>query len=111
MWINFNLQLEMRTKRERIAEKTNFDILFEDFVVQLQRINNWIQFCKQDTNALPTQSLLTDIHTHAHLNTHTHTQLHTISTVCFADLDQGGKMIIFETFLTTLIASVSFRGG
>jgi hypothetical protein len=81
MWINFNLQLEMRTKRERIAEKTNFDILFEDFVVQLQRINNWIQFCKQDT--------------YAHLNTHTHTQLHTISTVCFADLDQGGKIIIF----------------
>jgi hypothetical protein len=72
MWTNFNLQLEMRTKREIIAEKTNFDILFEDFVVQLQRINNWIQFCKQDTNALPTKSqLLTDIHTRTHMHTRT----------------------------------------
>jgi hypothetical protein len=28
------------------------------------------------------------------------------STVCFTDLDQGSKIIIFESILTTLIASV-----
>ncbi len=33
-----------------------------------------------------------------------------VSTACFADLDQGSKMIILETILTTFIASIVFRG-
>ncbi len=33
-----------------------------------------------------------------------------IATVCFADLDQGSKMIILKSILTTFIASVIFRG-
>jgi hypothetical protein len=32
------------------------------------------------------------------------------SIVCFIDLDQGGKMIIFKSILTTFIESVIFRG-
>ncbi len=32
------------------------------------------------------------------------------STVCFTYLDQGNKMIIFQSILTTFIASVIFRG-
>ncbi len=32
------------------------------------------------------------------------------STVYFTDLDQGSKMIIFESIFTTFIASVVFRG-
>jgi hypothetical protein len=30
--------------------------------------------------------------------------------MCFADLDQGSKMNIFESILTTFIANLNFRG-
>jgi hypothetical protein len=33
------------------------------------------------------------------------------SAVCFTDLDQGIKMIIFQSMLTTFTASVVFRGS
>ncbi len=31
-----------------------------------------------------------------------------VSTVCFADLDQGSKMIILESIFTTFIASIVY---
>jgi hypothetical protein len=32
------------------------------------------------------------------------------ASICFTNLDQDSKLIIFDSFLTTFIASVSFRG-
>ncbi len=34
----------------------------------------------------------------------------TRDTVCFTNLDQGSKLIIFESIMTTFIVSVIFKG-
>jgi hypothetical protein len=37
--------------------------------------------------------------------------IHITYTVCFTNLDQGSEMTIFESILTTFIASIIFRSG
>jgi hypothetical protein len=59
----------------------------------------------ENANVAVQQTQYTAIHAEVQLNT-----CH-ISTICFPNLDQGNKMIIFQSILTTFIASAVFRGS